>query len=99
MLTELMTLSEKIKILRDKNGYTQSELAKKVGLTRSAVNAWEMSNAIPSTEIIIKLAKIFGVTTDYLLGVDNEEKISVKDLNPKEIDSIQNVINCIRERK
>jgi len=94
-----MTLSEKIKILRDKNGYTQSELAKKVGLTRSAVNAWEMSNAIPSTEIIIKLAKIFGVTTDYLLGVDNEEKISVKDLNPKEIDSIQNVINCIRERK
>ena len=94
-----MTLSDKIKTLRDKNGFTQSELAKRVGLTRSAVNAWEMGGAIPSTEIIIKLAKIFRVTTDYLLGVDNEERISVKDLNPKEVDSIQNVINCIRDRK
>ena len=94
-----MTLSEKIKILRDKNGFTQSELAKRVGLTRSAVNAWEMGGIIPSTEIIIKLAKIFGVTTDYLLGVDTEEKISVKGLHPNEVDSIQNVIECFLKRK
>jgi len=93
-----MTLSDKIKILRDKNGLTQSGLAKKVSLTRSAVNAWEMNNAIPSTEIIIKLSKLFGVTTDYLLGVDNEEKISVRGLRPKEVESIQNVIECFRGR-
>ena len=99
MLTELMTLSEKIKSLRDKNGLTQAELANRVKLTRSAVNAWEMGNSIPSTEIIIILAKLFSVSTDYLLGIDNEEKISVKGLSPKEIDSIQNVVNCYRDRK
>ena len=99
MLTELITLSEKIKILRGKNGLTQSGLANRVKLTRSAVNAWEMGNSVPSTETIIMLAKLFGVSTDYLLGVDNEEKISVNGLKPKEIDSIKNVVNCYRDRK
>ena len=94
-----MAFSDKIKQLREKRGFTQSELANLISLTRSAVNAWEMGNAIPSTEIIIKLAKIFGVTTDYLLGVDDEEKVSVNGLSPKEIDSIQNVIDCLREKK
>jgi len=99
VLTELITLSEKIKILRGKNGLTQSGLANRVKLTRSAVNAWEMGNSVPSTETIIMLAKLFGVSTDYLLGVDNEEKISVNGLKPKEIDSIKNVVNCYRDRK
>ena len=99
MLTELMAFSEKIKNLREKNGFTQAALAGKIGLTRSAVNAWEMGNATPSTEIIIKLARLFGTSTDYLLGVDDEEKISVKGLTPKEVDSVQNVVDCFRDRK
>jgi len=94
-----MALSVKVKSLREKAGLTQSELAKKVGLTRSAVNAWEMSSAIPSTEIIIKLAKLFKVSTDYLLGVDDEERISVKGLGSKEIEAVQTIIDCLHDRK
>ena len=98
LLTELMMLPEKIKNLRKKANLTQSELAKRVILTRSAVNAWEMGNAVPSTEVVIKLAKIFGVSTDYLLGVDEEEKVSVKGLSRKEIDSIQGIIDCLKNK-
>jgi transcriptional regulator with XRE-family HTH domain len=93
-----MALSGKIKRLREKNGLTQSELASRIGLTRSAVNAWEMGNATPSTAIIIKLARLFSVSTDYLLGVDGEEKLPVNGLTRKEIESVQSVIDCFRDR-
>jgi hypothetical protein len=57
-----------------------------------------MGNAVPSTEMVIKLALIFSVSTDYLLGVDGDEKISVRGLTPKEVDSVQGIVNCLREK-
>ncbi|MDR0854627.1 MAG: helix-turn-helix domain-containing protein [Clostridiales Family XIII bacterium] len=99
MLTELLSLSEKLKRLREKFGFTQAELADKLKLTRSAVNAWEMGNAVPSTEVIIKLARIFSVSADYLLGIDDVEMISVKGLSSKEVATVSNVIDCFLENK
>jgi transcriptional regulator with XRE-family HTH domain len=97
LLTELLTFPNKIMKLREHIGFTQAQLAGKLGLTRSAVNAWEMGNAIPSTEVIIKLARIFNVSTDYLLGTDDTEMISVKGLSPKELRLVSDVIDCFLE--
>ena len=69
LTSELFLLAEKIKTLRENNGITQSELAKKLGLSRSGVNAWEMGISTPSTHYIVELAKFFNVSTDYLLNV------------------------------
>ena len=53
---------------------TQTELAKKLGITRSSVNAWEMGISVPSTQYIIELSLLYKVSTDYLLGrTDNPE--------------------------
>ena len=60
----------RLKILRDKYGYTQSELAKKLSITRASVNAWEMALSAPSTPFLVELSRLFHVTTDYLLGLD-----------------------------
>ena len=49
---------------------TQAELAKKLGITRSSVNAWEMGISVPSTQYIVELALLYNVSTDYLLGQD-----------------------------
>ena len=60
IVTALHTMAaDKIKALREQNGYTQSDLAKKLGITRSSVNAWEMGISVPSTQYIVELASIF----------------------------------------
>jgi transcriptional regulator with XRE-family HTH domain len=92
-----MKLSERVKELRNNRGYTQASLAGKLGVTRSAVNAWEMGNAIPSTIIIVKLAREFQVSADYLLGIDDEKMLSVSGLTTRETDSVSNIIDCFRE--
>ena len=99
MLKELMPLADKIKRLRNDNNITQAELAGKLNITRSAVNSWEMGSSIPSTEMIVKLARLFSVSTDYLLGVDNIETISVEGLSSSEVESIAQVISCFRNKK
>ena len=63
-------ISDTIKELREKNDYTQTALAKKLGLSRSAINAWEMGVSVPSTSYLMELAKLFNVSTDYILGLD-----------------------------
>ena len=63
-------ISDRIKQLREQNSMTQAELAKRLCITRSSVNAWEMGISVPSTQSLVDLANIFDVSTDYLLGLD-----------------------------
>ena len=90
---------EKIKILREKSGMTQSELARKLGITRSGVNAWEMGISAPSTQYIMKLAEIFKISTDYLLDMPTTATVSVDGLTDREIASIIEIINCYKLKK
>jgi transcriptional regulator with XRE-family HTH domain len=63
-----MIINERIKELRKEAGITQEELAKKTGLTRSAIAQYESRNVEPTASAIIKLADYFNVCADYLLG-------------------------------
>lgn len=67
-----MILADKISMLRKQNGWSQEELAMKLGVSRQSVSKWESGNAIPDLDKIIKLSGIFGVSTDYLLKDDME---------------------------
>lgn len=73
-----------IKALRENSGVSQSALAKKIGVTRSAVNAWEMGLSVPTAQYIVELAQFFHVSTDYILGLENKEAIYVDTLSVKE---------------
>ena len=77
---------------------TQAELAKQLGLTRAGVNAWEMGISIPSTQYVVELALFFGVSTDYLLDLQKTATVSVEGLDDREISSIVEIINCLREK-
>lgn len=61
-------LSERIHELRMRQGYTQVSLAKKLGVSKQAVSNWENGNIQPSIDMLIRIADLFSVTTDYLLG-------------------------------
>lgn len=64
-----MSIGENIKTMRRKCGFTQEELAERLSVTAQAVSKWENGNGLPDITQIIPLAKIFGITTDSLLGV------------------------------
>ena len=89
-------VAEKIKTLREKQNLTQSALAKRLGITRSSVNAWELGISVPSTQYIVELAHIFSVSTDYLLGVDSSSTVSVEGLTEKDVQLVCDIINHLR---
>ncbi|MCL2387086.1 MAG: helix-turn-helix domain-containing protein [Defluviitaleaceae bacterium] len=62
-----MAIGEKIQSLRTKSGYSQEALANLLGVTRQSVSKWELGQALPDTEKIIQLSRLFEVTTDSLL--------------------------------
>ena len=65
-------IEERIFNIRERIGYTQEELAKKLGVSRSLVNNWENGYANISLKQLIKLAYIYQVPIDYLLGIIEE---------------------------
>lgn len=81
-------ICDKIKELRESAGYSQSQLAKKLDVTRSSVNAWEMGLSTPTTQYIVALAKLFHVSADYLLGIQSDLSISLHDYSEDEINLI-----------
>lgn len=67
-----MIIGERIKELRQEKGVSQLTLAKAVGVDKRAVIFWEQQVNEPKATYIVNLAKYFGVTTDYLLGIEND---------------------------
>ena len=90
---------DRIKLLREKRGLTQAELAKQLGITRSGVNAWEMGISVPSTQYIVELAQFFAVSADYLLGLERTATVSVDGLSDREIAAVNEIIECFRDKK
>ncbi len=95
----LYLVAERIKTLREKKGITQAQLARRLGVTRSSVNSWEMGIAIPSTQYIVQLALMFSVSTDYLLDMPRTKSVSVEGLTDREIASVVEVIDCYKNLK
>ena len=68
-----MILADKIIENRKKNGWSQEELANRLGVSRQSVSKWESAQAIPDMKKILQLSEIFGVSTDYLIRDEIEE--------------------------
>ncbi len=68
-----MILAEKIILMRKKKGWSQEELADKLGISRQSVSKWESGASIPELDKIVKLSAMFEVSTDYLLKDEIEE--------------------------
>ena len=92
-------IADKIKLLREKNQLTQSALAKKLNVTRSSVNAWEMGISVPSTALIVEIAKFFHVSTDYLLGINQTASIDISELNDREIMLVYELVEYFKSAK
>lgn len=92
-------IGDKIKKLRQSQNLTQSAVAKKLGITRSSVNAWEMGISIPSTQYVVELSKLFNVSSDYLLDISQNASINVTGLSENEVAAVKEIVSCLKKNK
>lgn len=92
-----MQVGERIGYLRTREGISQAGLAKALGATRAAVNAWEMGISNPNMQSLIDLAGYFHVSMDYLLGLDSREQVSIASLNQREKEIVLGLIRYFDE--
>lgn len=67
-----MSIHEKIQLLRKRKGWSQEELAARLSVSRQALSRWELGTAVPDTANVLRLSKVFGVSTDQLLRDEYE---------------------------
>ena len=89
-------LHEKIRRLRTAHGITQVELAHRLGVSKQSVSNWESNNIQPSIELLEKIADLFGVTTDYLLGREDLQVLDVSGLTTQQVAHLQMLVEDLR---
>ena len=81
-------MGEKLRSLRTEKKLTQKQVADRIGLAISAVSSYESGSRYPSYEALIKLARIFHVSTDYLLGITDKRNVDVTGLDDESVELV-----------
>lgn len=93
----MVDFGNRLRTLRLKANMTQGQLAKKLNLTKSVISAYETDLRLPSYDVLIHIAKIYNVTTDYLLGLERKQEIELSGLTDEEAEAILNLIKVMRK--
>lgn len=92
-------ICDRIKQLREQAGYSQAQLAKRLDVTRSSVNAWEMGLSMPTTQYVVTLAMLFHVSADYLLGLTASSSIVLDGYTQEKIELLYKLIRYFDDQK
>ena len=93
-----MNFGEKLKMLRTGQKLSQRELAERLGVAKSVISYYESGDRYPSYDVLVKMAHLFHVTTDYLLDIEKVRMIDVSNLSDEEIDVVINVIKALENK-
>ena len=94
----MVDFGQKLKNLRKNAGLTQAALARMLNVTKSVVSYYELQERSPSPDVLVKLAGIFRVTSDYLLGIDHRKMIDVSDLSENDMHLLLLTIEALRKK-
>lgn len=92
-------IAERIKELRQARGWTQADLARRLSITRNGVNSWEQGLSMPSPASLVDLARLFSVSTDYLLGVERLNTVNVTGLDERDVAILAELADRLRKNK
>ena len=95
----MVDFGARLRLLRQSQGLTQKELAEKLNLTKSVVSAYETDMRLPSYDVLIRISAIFGVSTDYLLGVHQKKTFDISDLSDSDYQMILALIERLKRSK
>lgn len=95
----MVKFGERVKQLRLDAGMTQEQLAGRIWVSKAAVSNYELSERNPSPETIIKIAKVFGVTTDYLFGLEEKRQaLDITGLPEEDILFLQSAADLLKKK-
>lgn len=92
----MVNFGNRLKTLRIKKKLTQQQLADLLGLTKSVISAYENGLRYPAYDVLIKIARIFKVSTDFLLGVEIKREIDTSGLTDEQVEALIVLIDTIR---
>ena len=87
-----------LKTLRLHEEMTQAQLSQKLGLTKSVISAYETGLRLPSYDVLIHIAQIFKVSSDYLLGVEQKDSLDLSGLTQNEKSALLALIKAMKSR-
>lgn len=88
----------RLKALRETRNMTQAQLADRLGVAPNSVSAYESGLRYPTYENLVKLARIFHVTTDYLLGLEKRNKLDISALNDEEVQFVIELVGLLSRK-
>lgn len=94
----MLGLGEKIKRLRESREWSQAELARRSGVTKSAISTYELDMRTPSADVVCAFAKVFGVTADYLLGISERRTVEVEGLSEHDEALIRELVASLKDK-
>ena len=94
----MVNLGERLKALRLEKHITQAEMSARLGISPIMISSYELEKRQPNYGVLIKLATFFGVSTDYLLGLEKSRVINVDGLGDKEIQVLTSMVEVLRDR-
>ena len=86
----------RLRELRRRKKMTQAQVAKCLNLSKTAVSGYENNTKTPSVDVLIQLSILYGVTTDYLLGLDNREMLYVGELGGRQRELLEMLVSEMR---
>lgn len=87
-----------LKTLRLQENMTQAQLSLKLGLTKSVISAYETGLRLPSYDVLIHIAQIFKVSTDYLLSVEHKDSLDLSGLTQSEKSALLLLIKAMKNK-
>ena len=94
----MVNFGNRLRDLRNSKNMTQQQLAERLGLTKSVISAYETSMRYPSYDVLIHIASIFKVSTDYLLGVERNRSIDISGLSPENERLVYQLVEALKEK-
>lgn len=95
----MLDLGQKVRKLRESRNWSQAELARKAGVTKSAISTYEVGIRTPSADVVCAFAKVFGVSADYLLGIAERRAVEVEGLSERDEALVRELVASLREKK
>lgn len=89
-------LNLQIRALRLSRKMSQVELAQALHVTKQSVSNWENDNIQPSIDMLVKIAEVFSVSTDYLLGLESRDSIDVTGLPLQTVSHLRQLVEDLR---
>lgn len=93
-----MNFGEKLRNLRTSQKLTQQQLADRIGVAKSVVSYYESGDRYPSYDVLVKIARIFHTTTDYLLDVSKDKVVDVTGLSDEDISVVRTVAEALKNK-